>query len=142
MNHKKILLSMLLILSILLVGCNIAPSSKDIYDKNDQIALQGDSFTYKVRIANVFDQQADIEFKNFTGAETLFKIRSGNLLKVDLSKEISSGRFKVVLIDDENEIIELEDEMEVELTNLIYRIKIVGDDASGKFELTLNITSS
>ena len=132
---------MLIILATMLVGCNLAPSSKDIYDKDDQIVLQGDSYTYKVRVGNIFDHQADIEFKNFTGAETIFKINQGSILKVDLSKEISSGRFKVVLIDDENEITELEDEMEIELTNLIYRIKIVGDNASGKFDLTLNITS-
>lgn len=140
----------LLIFGLIFFGKNIFVSlsytdktKRDIFDNDDKITSQWDSYSYLYCAGENKDSETDLAFR-FTGMDTIWKITSENnvdiLMKYD--SQISHGNFKVVLIDTDGKIINLSEqsmvgEKIVTLKKGENRIKIVGKDAKGQFKLKI-----
>ena len=134
---KRLLLVFVLLCMIPLVSCDQIPSGKDIYDNVEEIAKQGDSYTYQSRVGNIIGHHATITFKGFSGADTIIQLNQVKTYRVVCETTLQRGRFKVVLITPTLEVIELEDEMEIEIDESGYRIKLVGENATGTIDFNL-----
>ena len=106
----------------------------DYYYDDKLISLQADSYSYKSRIGS-FD---DLQFRNFYGTETVYNIYDNNNLEFVIDYHKNRGKFKVVFIDENNNIDELipgkYNSNELPSSG---RIKIVGDNASGYFQFKI-----
>lgn len=135
---KKHFLLLNLFLVVLLFGCSTVAIQRDLFDKDDEIVKQGDSYTYQSRLGTVTENTANLSFKSFSGAETIFTFEDLQILNIELSFEVSKGRFKVVLIDPNDEITIIDDSVVINLLEGEYRIKIVGEDATGNIDMTIS----
>ncbi len=135
---KKHFILLNLFLVTLLLGCTNVAIQKNVFDKEDEIIKQGDSYSYYSRLGTVSENTANLNFKNFYGAETIFTIEDVEILNIEISYEVSKGRFKVVLIDPNDEITIINESIVINLLEGMYRIKIVGDDATGNIDMTIS----
>lgn len=124
-----------------LFGCMSIPDSRINYDKDELIVLEGDSYTYEDRIGTVEAQRIDLEFRGFYGTETVFSYTVPEDMivdmKIELSQTVDKGRFKVVLIDPDNNITVLSNEELVSMNSGKYRIKLVGEHAFGVVDIDI-----
>ncbi len=135
---KKHFILLNLFLLVLLFGCSNVAIQKNVFDKDDEIIKQGDSYSYYSRLGTVSENTVNLSFKNFYGAETIFTIQDLEILNIEISYEVSKGRFKVVLIDPNDEITIIDESAVINLLEGEYRMKIVGDDATGNIDMTIS----
>lgn len=121
----------------------IGKNQKYIYNDDLKIMNQGDSYSFSYKEGICEGNTVDLKFK-FTGSNTLWDIETNNeaVINIDYSANISDGKFKVILITPENEIINVLEqsdsgEKEIELKNGKSRIKIIGLDAEGSLKLNI-----
>ena len=121
----------------------IGKNQKYIYNDDLKIMDQGDSYSFSYKEGICEGNTVDLKFK-FTGSNTLWDIETNNeaVINIDYSANISDGKFKVILITPENEIINVLEQSdsgkkEIKLKNGTSRIKMVALDAKGS--LILNI---
>lgn len=151
MKNKGIrLLALTAALTLLLGGCGRAKEMQlAMYDGGDEVLMAADSFSYKnhlvTRTVGSDDAVYSGSFDLFTGAETLWdslKIPFSGELTLSGSAEIKSGRFKLVLVseDDAETFYDAEDGGEFSLTADLssgrWRIKAVGREAEGSFTIS------
>jgi hypothetical protein len=137
---KKAILMILLL--FVLGGCMTIPNSRFLYDNDEQIAAEGDTYTYEDRLGTVENQSVNLEFRGFYGTETVFSytVPEDMVLNMDItvSKTVDKGRFKVVLIDPENNITELDEYQNIDMSEGKYRIKLVGEHAFGTVDINVD----
>lgn len=121
----------------------IGKSQQNIYNDDLKVIAQGDSYSFSYRDGIMQGNTADLQFK-FNGSNTLWDIETNNeaVINIDYSSNIYNGKFKVVLITPEDEIINVLEqsdsgEKEIELKNGKSRIKIIGLDAEGSLKLNI-----
>ena len=148
MNKKYLIISLLCVL-IPLAGCSGASSKqKNIYTNDEQIAAQGDTYSYLNRIGGKDSIEKtnliNLEFNRFYGTDTLWNIvsKGKHELELNYNCEISRGRFKAVLITPTKEVLVLFEGTDVgtKIINLDegkHRLKIVGQDAKGKIRIDI-----
>lgn len=148
MNRKHLIVAVLFIIISLLAGCGgITNKQKNIYNKDKQIAEEGDTYSYLKRISSkdsIDINQIYLEFDRFYGTDTLWSIDSSENCKVEINyaAEVKKGEFKAVLITPEKEVLNIfegsdEGTKTMELNEGKYTLKIVGKEAKGKIDVSI-----
>lgn len=144
-RHNKVFFVFLILIIITITGCNsVTNYQNSVFDDEDKIVEDKDSYTYKKRIGKTVENEIDLKFSSFTGIETI------NRIKVNEEKEIiftfqstiDDGDFKVVLITPEDEIINIlegtsEGTESITLKKGISKIKLVGKKAKGEVKINI-----
>lgn len=126
--YKLIIGLLFMCMLLALSGCVITTDKSEIYDDFNRIVKQGDSYSYLEKLGDI----DALEFKDFSGMETVMYIEEKSILTLEVDYDVDKGKFKIVLISPEQEIISLRHGVhELNLDMKKYRIKIVGDHAYG-----------
>lgn len=141
----KVLLEMCLILLLCIFsGCTLDTGKVDIYNNNEKIARDGDSYSYVGRSESGSKNDITVKYGKFSGAETVWNIESVGeseiIIKYD--SNVESGDFKGVLINSEKNVEDILEgteagEKTIKLTEGKYRFKFVGNKAKGKIEISI-----
>ena len=153
-NNKMYLLICFLSVLLALVGCSgIRIKQKNIYKIDEQIANEADTYSYLSRVDiegfSKKTNQVHIEFSKFYGTDTIWRIESNgnNTLELSYKSEISKGKFKLVLVTEDEEVVNLlessdEGTREVDIEKGTYRLKFVGQNAKGKVFIDIEENSN
>lgn len=144
---NKFLLCVCLLLSIVIIsGCEISQDKKDIYNDNNKIVQEGDSFSYRTRTDKEdSNDKIDVKYSDFSGTETIWALESkedGEII-FKYNSTVNSGDFKAVLINPKKEIEIIltgnqQGDKVVKLTKGKYIFKIVGRNAKGETKISIN----
>lgn len=126
-------------------GCsNFSSYQREIFDDNNKIISQSDSYSFRNRVGRTLGNESNIEFSFFTGMETIWKINASEKedIRIEYNSSISEGDFKIVLITPENEVINIisqsgEGNKIIQLNKGSSRFKIIGRDAKGEIEIKI-----
>lgn len=136
--QKFALLFSLVILSFVLGGCGIDEDKETIYDDDQRIAQEGDSFSFYQRTGETDEKHVDIKYNRFYGVQTLWVIKTKDQSEINLNynSQVNNGKFKVVLITPEREVINIAEQnrkgsFKVAVSKGKYSLKIVGNNANG-----------
>ena len=152
-NKRKLsvysIILLLLSLSFTFAGCSkVSSYQESIYSDESKIIKEADSYSYIIRTGSTKDNISTIGFKTFNGMETLWTINTEErgTLTIDYDTVIEQGKFKLVLINPNNEVQTiLENEQSgtatIEMIKGKSRLKIVGLDARGEIEITLSMSN-
>ncbi|WP_406242370.1 hypothetical protein ACF3M2_19030 [Tissierella carlieri] len=144
--YKKLKLITLVILIVVTIsGCDFANDyQKGIFDDDIEIIKTDDSFIYLEKLGKDADNKKIIEFKYFTGMDTIYYITANedSEITINFESNINKGDFKVVLISPDYEIITIlygNDEVgkTISVKKGESRIKIIGKEASGKVGMNI-----
>lgn len=136
----------LFLVFVLITGCtNQNTYQKSIYNDDAKIATQGDSYTFIERIGEAKDARLELQFKGFSGKQTIWTIQSDNpeTLHIEVDTSLRSGNFKVVLLQADKSLglvsegiqsIEKAFQLQIGKSYLV----IVGLSASGSVEIGLD----
>ena len=137
-NNKMYLLICFLSVLLALVGCSgISVKQKNIYKIDEQIAKEADTYSYLNRVdiegSSKKINQVHIEFSKFYGTDTIWRIETSgnNTLELSYKSEISKGKFKLVLVTEDEKVVNLfegsdEGTREVDIEKGTYRLKWLG----------------
>ena len=120
------------------------------YNDRSLILSDEDSYTYQKCVdTGSTDTSLKREFQGFNGKDTIWTLDAAEdaSISLDLSANLSSGKFKVLLVSEDNDITTLLEgddtqNTSVDLEKGTARIILVGDRANGSCEITLSETNS
>ena len=132
-----------IIISVIIKGSYAGDYQKSIYNDNSKITAVANSYSYLNKVGTNENNKTDLEFR-FTGMDTIWELEAekDTDIKLSYNSNISGGKFKVVLITPQEQVIDIIDqasagEKEIKLVSGKSRIKIVGDDARGNLKMEL-----
>jgi hypothetical protein len=136
----------LLFIIVIIGGCKVSQDKKNIYDDNDRIAQQGDSFSYTTRTdTEDSNDKIDIKYSGFYGTETIWDLDSkeDGEITIKYDSAVNSGDFKAVFINPKNEINNIlikkqQGEKTIKLSKGKYIFKIVGRNTKGEIKVSIN----
>jgi hypothetical protein len=131
----------MLVFLVLLTACSIQ-QNQNIYDNDNKILKLDDYKTYESIEGGVEENNAYISFKDYDGIDTLFVFSGSQTVTITVYDYVTDGRFKVVLIDPYNNVKELKETTRVEAIEGQYKVKVVGDHASGAVSINLELQVS
>ena len=142
-NIKKLMKLFCLAFSLVLVLSACGNSS---YNDRSLILSDEDSYTYQKCVdTGSTDTSLKRDFQGFNGKDTIWMLDAAEdaSISLDLSANLSSGKFKVLLVSEDNRITTLLEgddtqNTSVDLDNGTARIILVGDHANGSCEITLS----
>ena len=142
-NAKKLMKLFCLAFSLALILSACGNSS---YNDRSLILSDEDSYTYQKCVdTGSTDTSLKRDFQGFNGKDTIWMLDAAEdaSISLDLSANLSSGNFKVLLVSEDNDITTLLEgddtqNTSVDLGNGTARIILVGDHASGSCEITLS----
>lgn len=144
LKNKVLLGICLLLLMCTFTGCDMDNEKGDIYNDNERISRDGDSYSYMRRSQSSSNNHITIKYGKFSGTDTIWIIESkgDSEITFDYDSQVESGDFKGVLITPEKEVetvLEGTDDGEktIKLTEGKYRFKFVGSKAKGKIEISI-----
>lgn len=144
LRNKIVLGAWLLFLMCTFTGCGIGNEKGGIYNDNDRISRDGDSYSYIARSQSSSNNHITVKYGKFSGTDTIWSIESKGDCEItfDYDSEVESGDFKGVLITPEKEVetvLEGTDngEKTIKLTEGKYRFKFVGSKAKGKIDISI-----
>lgn len=146
MRKKKNLIIIVIVIISILGGFifTIGSYQKSIYEDNSKIISKFDSSFYLNQVSNKIGGVLKSKFR-FTGMDTVYKLnaKEDGTISVNYNVNITSGKFKIVLISPDNEVITIlegsgEGNKEILLTNGKSRLKLVGNNAKGNIEISIN----
>lgn len=124
----------------------IGNNRKSIYTDNSKIVALNDNYSYLYKRGINEKGYTNMSFK-FSGMETIWEISSKNdsTINIEFDSKIESGKFKVVLIDPNDNVIKIleqsqEGRSKFDIKKGNSRIKVIGSDCKGK--LKINITTN
>ncbi len=133
LNMKKYIMILLFVFVLTLSSCKI----KDMdlkYDDEDFITSNFHQTVY----VGVVESRDKVSFRSFSGSELIGTIFSNDRATITIDREITEGRFKVVMVTDSDEIIELNDgTFDYHATEGTVRIKVIGDGARGWYKIKI-----
>ncbi|MCR1898578.1 hypothetical protein NSA47_06175 [Irregularibacter muris] len=147
-DYKKCILSILTIFILSsITGCSsITSYQQSIFDDDNKITKEEDSYTYKIREGKGAGNEIDITFTSFTGMDTVYKFMAEEEGEVTFHFEsvVHKGDFKVVLITPEKEVINILSDTEkgdkiIPLGEGESRMKLVGKKAKGTMKMTMDV---
>lgn len=145
---KKLLL-VLLITTTLLGGCSLGKNHKKIFDDKEKIVTTGDSYTYSVCKNYIKDTNGEIEFKGFSGSDTIWQMDGSGELSVEITGENESGDFKIAIVRLDDVILKemildgtVDEEFKLQLEEGKYAFKLVGRDCKGNFNIKIDTTGN
>ncbi len=129
---------MIFLMSLSLSACNFSEHGA-LYDDEERMLATGDTYSFLGKI----EMNHSIEFNRFSGIYTLKSINVNGTITINVAMNITSGRFKVILVSDDDGIIELvEGENQLTLIDDRARLRIVGDDAKGSLDYSIETPST
>lgn len=147
MKINKIIAGTLLVI-VLFTGCEINPAVA-VYDNNEKIASESNTFNLDAVEQEIKDGQMTANVESMEGMETIWSFSSKEDKEVDITYYLNvySGRLKMVLISPDGELNIIE-ECDAETPGLLQstlniqsgvnRIKLVADKDT-KFDIEVNI---
>lgn len=134
---------LLILLISLISGCSPLNSYQaGIYDDDAKIARQGDSYTFGNRLGSIKETSLELEFSGFYGKQTVkeFQVETQHVVKLKITIKLTSGKFKVCLIDADDKVTILaegrsEGTYDVPLKEGRNAIAIVGKNANGEVSM-------
>lgn len=140
----------LLILGAIIINLNpiikalyVGSYQRTLYNDNSKIIAEGDSYSFLNKTGINENNETNLEFR-FTGMDTIWELDASKdtVIKIDYKSEILEGKFKVVLIEPTDKIINIIEQSatgnkEISIIKGKSRIKMVGDDAKGKLQWTM-----
>ena len=153
-KRQNLLIVCIIIILIVISGIQINKNINPNIDSDTYLSSKDEKRT--VKNCNSNDNKLDknsekIEFGDFNGKWSLMQFTSDkdNKISITDNTKISSGKFYVVILDSENNIIAKKNEL-TETGDIIfttpkdgkYLIRIVGDNASGKFDISVNASNN
>lgn len=134
------------LLAGLLTACAPDSEKAGIFEDDARIATEGDTFSYAIRKAPTTpENQLDLTYTGFSGMETIWTLTAAveSQAAFAYSSTVSSGDFKVVLIDPEGQVSVLvsgseEGSQSATLGPGEHRVKVVGRKTDGKIEITIS----
>ena len=135
---KKIL-GILAVLTFCFVSCFIDDSKYNVFDDENAIANNWDKCFERASVIKNLGNNYSQRVSSLTGLKTIRTINGDQ--KFDVNLITSSGRFKLVLVDDNNVIIVCEGNTNrtfefPELSGKKCKLKIVGDKAAFDLKVT------
>lgn len=156
-NKKKLtitIVGILITVSAIIALINIFNNNyaggyqKSIYDDNSKIISESDSYSYLDRIDKSTDEKLKLKF-TLTGMESVYRfdVKEDEVININYDANISSGKFKVVLVSPEDEVITLlegssSDSKDIKINKGENIIKIVGNNAKGTVEISIKSTDN
>lgn len=147
MNLKnKLLLCVCLLFLVSVTGCGISNNHQNVYNSIEEIAQQGDSYTYGNRLCNEqSNDKLNLKYDGFSGTDTIWILESkeDGEITVDYDSTIDKGDFKVVLAyPDSKEVENIFEGTErgnktIKLKKGESRLKLVGKNAAGDLKISL-----
>lgn len=142
-NTQKLMKLFCLAVSFVVVLSACGNSS---YNDRSLILSNEDSYTYQKCVdTGSTDTSLKREFQGFNGKDTIWMLDATDdaSISLELSATLSSGKFKVLLVSEDNDITTLLEgddtqEASVDLANGTARIILIGDHANGSCEITLS----
>ena len=142
-NIQKLMELFCLVFSLALILSACGNSS---YIDRSLILSDKDSYTYQKCVdTGSTDTSLKREFQGFNGKETIWTLDAAEdaSISLDLSADLSSGKFKVLLVSKDNHITTLLEgdgtqNTSVDLDNGTARIILVGEHGNGSCEITLS----
>ncbi len=125
-------------ITLFLTACSLG-NNNSVYDSNNKIVNLTDEKTYEVYDGGVEDENALLRFEGFKGIDTLFVFSGEESVTITVYQNVLEGKFKVVLIDPYDQVIELHETVTLSCLEGQYRVKVVGEDASGT--ISVSVTS-
>ncbi|AHV97018.1 hypothetical protein [Paenibacillus sabinae] len=136
---------------LLMAGCSLISGGKDLtydkeqmYNNNAAIVQEGDQYSYFLRKGSTTSRIADIEFKGFSGTDTIWilNVKKKADIRIDYSLTVGKGEFKVVLVTPSEQASTIAEGSGngvsmVTLDKGKNRIKFVGKHTAGKVEMHL-----
>jgi len=122
----------------ILSGCVYGIDSKKIYDDQEKIVAEGDTYTYIDRIGDVLEDESSLEVKGFYGTETIYTFENVEEITITITQNVNKGRFKVVLINPQDEITILNGTSTITMSDGKYRIKLVGENAFATVDIVID----
>ena len=146
-NVKKLIKLFCMAGSLVLV---LSACGNSTYNDRSLILSDEDSYTYQKCVdTGSTDTSLKREFQGFTGKDTVWMLDAAEdaSVSLDISADLSRGKFKVLLVSEDNDITTLLEgdytqSTSVDLENGAARIILVGDHASGSCEITLRETNN
>ena len=130
---KKYIMILLFVFVLTLSSCKIRDMDLK-YDDEDFITS---NFHQTVYIGKV-ETLSKVSFKSFSGSEIIATIFSNDRATITIDRESTEGRFKVVMITESDEIIELKNgTFDYHATEGTVRIKVIGDEARGWYKVNV-----
>lgn len=137
----------LLVLGLILSGCSPSKFQLAMYDAEDKVLMAADSFLYKKGSKTVLGNHYTASFDSFTGADTLWDSldeAAAGQVTIQGSADITDGAFKLVLISESGVTVfyeasegETDFSYTADLSVGRWRVKMVGREAAGSFEIQL-----
>lgn len=113
---------------------------------NTMLVKESDSYSYNNDVQNIYKDKADIRFSSFYGDDTIWimKADKDNTVDIKYAINISSGKFKLILIDPNDKVTVIcegsgNSSKTLDLPKGKNRIKIVGSAAKGKVSMELEL---
>ncbi|NGZ78016.1 hypothetical protein [Saccharibacillus alkalitolerans] len=142
-KRKTILLG--LVGMIMLSGCSTVRETMaqlQIYGSNELIAQDGDSYSYRSREGAADPEGAVLDFRQFSGKQTLWTVNAAEASRVtlDLEMGIDNGKCKLVHVRPDGEVVKLADSsaaggtLTLDLPEGENVIKLVGKKAYGSLK--------
>ena len=128
----------LFVLTLFLTACSLG-NNNNVYDNNNKIINLTDEKTYEVYDGGVENENALLRFKDFEGIDTLFVFSGEESVTITVYENVLEGKFKVVLIDPYDQVVELHETVTLSCLEGQYRVKVVGEGASGT--ISVSVTS-
>ena len=152
--HKNLILFILIIL-IILISMTIISRNKSgtryqnsIFNDENKIIKEADSFSYGEKLGNVKGNKIDIKFNSFSGMDTICDIIADEESNVVFNFEsiIEKGNFKVVVITPDDKIIDILNDTEegsetILLKQGISKLKFIGKKSNGETKINVNSKS-
>lgn len=132
-------------LLFVITGCSPSQEKLDIFDDEERIAEDGDSYSYDSRLGGVESgSQMDVAYEGFTGCETIWNLETIKSVEVAffLDSKVEKGDFKVVLISPEKEVDTIisgtrQEKLTIDFVEGRYLLKLVGRNATGQIRITI-----
>lgn len=126
-------------------GCGFNKEAENIYDDNEKIAQEVDTFSYQLFLY-IKDEAGtiDVRYNRLYGALTIWNIvaKEDAEITIKYDSNVKSGQFKAVLISPDNEVEEIlagneTGEKTIKLTEGKYIFKLVGRDGKGNARISI-----
>lgn len=146
---KKLLYVLFILMTaVLFSGCSVSTKQKMMYENDELIAEEGDSYTFLSRIGDTDETESEIRFKRFYGSDTIWNINikeQGELI-FEFDSDVDKGKFKGVLISENKEVTTIFEGDAAGSHKYItnkgkYKFKIVGYNAYGNVSIILKPNS-
>jgi len=148
LRNKVILFICLLLLIGIIFGYSTCDERKNIYNNNDKIVQDWDSYSYMYNSRTWTGNSRDkinIKYSGFSGYDTIFisESKEDGEVTFNFDSIVNSGDFKAVLINPQKEIENILEGTEqgsktLKLAKGKYRFKIVGRNAKGEINISIN----